>query len=614
MSIPARARVGLVGRNGCGKSTLLRLISGELQSDGGDIVMPRGWRLGMLPQEPPDGPEALIDIVVAADTERTALLAEVETTDDAARLADAHDRLNMIDAHSAEARAGTILAGLGFPHAAQSRAVGELSGGWRMRVALAANLFARPDLLLLDEPTNHLDLEATIWLESYLKTWTGTVILVSHERDVLDRVTDRTLHLHDGTLELYTGGFGTFEQTRRARLAVQAAQQRRQEQERARIQAFVDRFRAKATKARQAQSRIKMLERMQPVAAIVEESVPNMTFPQPEALSPPILTLDGVSVGYGREAADAPVLRNLNLRIDMDDRIALIGQNGNGKSTLARLVVGRLQPAGGRIVRSPKLRIGYFAQHQQEELDLGATGLQHMQRAMPDAQPSACRAQLGRFGFPQERSETRVGAMSGGEKSRLLLALTSRTAPHMLVLDEPTNHLDMETRDALVEALNEFQGAVILVTHDPQLVSLVADRLWLVADGTVTPFDGDIDDYRRLVEGRGRGAPTQMAADAGVGERSDRRGARRAGAALRQSLAPYRKAAQAAERQLERLAAEKAGIEARLADPSIYDGPAEAHLSLQRQIGVLEARISEAEAAWLEAHEALETAESELTG
>src|SRR5262245_32895311 len=496
LTLPAGHKAGLIGRNGTGKTTLLKLIAGDLHADTGEIRLPNNTRVGRIAQEAPDGPQSLLDTVLAADTERQSLLDEAEHATDPHRIADIHTRLHEMEAHSAPARAGAILHGLGFDAAAQQRPCNDFSGGWRMRVALAALLFQAPDLLLLDEPTNHLDLEATLWLEDFLKRYPHTVLLVSHDRDLLNKVVDKIVHLEALKLTVYSGGYDTFEKTRALKIANIAAAQKKQEAQRAHMQAFIDRFRYKASKARQAQSRIKMLARMEPIVSVAEEQTIEFEFPNPDQLAPPILALDHVDAGYepGR-----PVLRNLNLRLDMDDRVALLGANGNGKSTLAKLLAGRLKPMAGTLRRSGKLRIGYFDQHQTDELDVNATPLQIMERLAPMANEEKRRAHLGRFGFQQDKALTKVSALSGGEKARLLFALMSRESPHVLLLDEPTNHLDVDSRQALVQAINAFEGAVVLISHDPHLIELCVDRLWLVANGTVKPFDGDLDDYRKLL-------------------------------------------------------------------------------------------------------------------
>jgi len=605
-------RVGLIGRNGSGKTTLLRLIGGDLQADGGAITLPRTQRIGRVAQEAPSGPESLLETVLAADRERTALLAEADGSarsaggHDAVRIAEIHERLAAIGADAAPARAARILAGLGFDEPAQARPCAELSGGWRMRVALAALLFDTPDLLLLDEPTNHLDLEATLWLEGYLKSYPGTLILVSHDRDLLNRVPRKIVHLEDGKLVLYAGNYDRFERTRHERMERQSAMRTRQLAQRRHIQAFIDRFRYKATKARQAQSRIKALARMEPIASVVEQHTVAFTFPSPGALSPPLLTLDGASAGY---QADTPVLRGLNLRIDMDDRIALLGANGNGKSTFMRILAGRLAPLSGRLVKSGKLRIGYFSQDQAEELDLEATPLQLMARALPLELEPRLRSQLARFGFNHGHVETRVGDLSGGEKARLLFALMTREAPQILLLDEPTNHLDVDAREALVQAINSFEGAVILVSHDTHLIQLTADRLWLVADGTIEPFDGDLEDYRQVLQDQRRAERAKGRADTSVagptgGQRKERR---RAAAQARAQIAHLRRAVVQAEKHVEKLTREKTALETQLTDPEVYQGPTSKLMALQMKFGKIKRALAEAEEAWLRAQAEAET-------
>ena len=600
-------RVGLVGRNGAGKTTLLRLIAGDLHPDAGDVRLTGRVRVGKVAQEAPGGSRSLLDTVLAADSERSALLAEAETTGDPARLAEVHERLAVIRAEAAPARAARILAGLGFDEAAQQRPCGEFSGGWRMRVALAALLFAEPDLLLLDEPTNHLDLEAAIWLESYLKSYPGTLILVSHDRGLLNRTVDRILHLEAERLSLYQGNYDRFERTRRERLEREAATNTKIQAQRRHIQAFVDRFRAKATKARQAQSRLKMLEKLQPIVSVVESQTVRLDFPRPEPLSPPVLALEGGAVGYG----ETPVLQRLDLRIDMDDRIALLGANGNGKSTLARLLAGRLKPAAGRLTRSPKLRVGYFAQDQAEELDLAGTALTNLQRLMPMATEEKLRSHLGRFGFSADKADTKAAKLSGGEKARLLFALVSREQPHLLILDEPTNHLDVDAREALVQALGEFEGGVILVSHDPHLVELVADRLWLVQEGTVQPFEGDMADYRQLLLDQRRAERRQAKAEArgtNGATQTDARDRRRQAAAQRAAKSDLKKAAQQAEARLEKLQRALDLLEQELADPALYDGSAHRVTKLQTKHAEVKAAIAETEDRWLEAQSGLEAA------
>src|SRR5215470_5859631 len=491
------ARVGLVGRNGTGKSTLFKAIRGELAAESGHITLPPRWSVGSLAQEAPNGPESLISVVLKADLERDALLREAETAHDPHRIAEIQTRLVDIDAHSAPARAASILSGLGFSAADQARPCQEFSGGWRMRVALAATLFAAPDLLLLDEPTNYLDLEGTLWLEDHLANYPRTVIVISHDRDLLDTSIDQILHLDRGKLTLYRGTSSSFEEQRATKEMLDAKHAKRQAEERKRLQAFVDRFKAKASKARQAQSRVKMLERMKPVTALVTQDVHEISFPKPEKmLSPPIIALDNVSVGY---EPGKPVLNRVTLRIDTDDRIALLGANGNGKSTLVKLIAGKLAPFSGRVTRADKLSVGYFAQHQLDELDTEGSTYDHIRRLMGEAPESKIRARAGAIGFSGKAADTLVKSLSGGEKARLLLGLATFHAPNMIILDEPTNHLDIDSRAALAEAINDFEGAMNMVSHDRYLIEACAKRIWVVASGNVTSYDGDLEDYRRLV-------------------------------------------------------------------------------------------------------------------
>ena len=596
-------KVGLVGRNGAGKSTLLRLIQRQIEADSGEINLIGRTRIGSVPQDPPGGDISVLDAVLAADVERSALLAEDQTCHDGVRLAEIHARLEEIGAASAPSRAASILNGLGFDNDKQSRPCGEFSGGWRMRVALAGTLFSDPDLLILDEPSNHLDVEAMIWLTEHLKRFRNTVLMVSHDRDLLNDVCDHIVHIDQQKLVAYTGNYDFFERTRAERLANDAAQQAKVAAQRKHMQAFVDRFKAKASKARQAQSRMKMIEKLGPVASVPIDERISFNFPSPEILASPIETLDDVSVGY----PDGPlVLRNLDLRIDMEDRIALLGQNGNGKSTFIRLISQRLEPREGQLRKTPKLRVGYFSQDQEEGLDFEATPFDHMARALgPGAGEAKVRAQLGRFGFSRDRANLKVGVMSGGEKTRLLLALATRTAPHMLLLDEPTNHLDMDARASLVDAINDFEGAVVLVSHDTHLVKMVADTLWVVQNGTVSPFDGDIDDYQaKLLKERGaRPAKVEKPADA-----ASKKEQRKAAADNRTNKAPLKKAVDSAEKMLARLTEQMNGVLAKLADPAIYSGPGSVVTDLQKEKARLEREVANAEKRWLAAQEALEAA------
>ena len=591
-TIPDGHKVGLVGRNGAGKTTLFRLIRGELALEGGEISLPAHARIGGVAQEVPSSAESLIDTVLAADGERAALLAEAEHSADPHRIAEIQHRLSDIDAWSAEARASAILRGLGFDAGAQKRPCSDFSGGWRMRVALAGVLFARPDLLLLDEPTNYLDLEGSLWLESYLAKYPHTVIIISHDRGLLNRAVGSILHLADRKLALWAGGYDQFARQMAERRAVQAAEAKKVEARRAHLQGFVDRFRYKASKAVQAQSRIKMLEKLTPIAAPEDAARVVFTFPEPEELSPPIVTMEGAAVGYG----GPPVLKRLSLRIDQDDRIALLGRNGEGKSTLSKLLAGKLQAEAGTVTRASRLRIGYFAQHQVDELHLDETPLQHVQRLRPAEGQAKLRARLAGFGLMADQAETAVAKLSGGQKARLSLMLATIDAPHLLILDEPTNHLDIESREALVEALTEYSGAVILVSHDMHLLGLVADRLWLVRGGAVTPYAGDLEQYRReLLAGEEPEKP------AGKPQEKPPPPSRDAVLALR---AEVRKC----EERLAKLNEMRAKLDAKLADHALYQRPDDAVVWQKKYAEVAQAQ-ARAEALWIEAAERLETAE-----
>ncbi len=606
VQIAPGARVGLVGLNGAGKSTLFRAIAGDIETETGEITLPPRWRIGTLAQEAPSGPEQLIDVVLAADVERAALIAEARTCVDPHRIAEIQTRLADIGAHAAPARAAAILSGLGFPAADQARACAEFSGGWRMRVALAAVLFSEPDLLLLDEPTNYLDLEGTLWLEHHLAHYPRTVIIISHDRDLLENSVDQILHLHRGKLTLYRGAYSSFERQRREREVLDQKHAARQASERKRLQAFVDRFRAKATKARQAQSRLKLLARMEPVAAIVNDDVRDIVIPPPaRLLSPPIIAIDGARVGYDPER---PVLREVTLRIDNDDRVALLGANGNGKSTLVKLIAGRLTPFAGTVTRADRIEIAYFAQHQLDELNPDATPYLHVRKLMPEAPESKVRARAGQIGFPEAAADTRVGNLSGGEKARLLLGLATFAGPHLVILDEPTNHLDIDSRAALVEAINDFPGAVIMVSHDRYLIEACADRLWIVANGTVAPFEGDIADYGRLVLTERASPGSAQAADARGARRDTRTDARRDAARRRTDLAPLRQRLTAAEREIARVGGIIAKIDTALAADDFFAREPEKAAQLAKARAAASAALANAEEEWLEAAAALDQA------
>ncbi len=590
------ARVGCVGRNGVGKSTLFHAIRGDLPLESGSIALPPRWRIGSLAQEAPDGPESLVNVVLKADLERDALLQEAETAHDPHRIAEIQTRLVDIDAHSAPARAAAILSGLGFSTADQARPCSEFSGGWRMRVALAATLFSAPDLLLLDEPTNYLDLEGTLWLEDHLANYPRTVIVISHDRDLLDTSVDQILHLDRGKLTLYKGTYSSFEEQRATREMLDAKHAKRQADERKRLQAFVDRFKAKASKARQAQSRVKMLERMKPVTALVTQDVREISFPAPEKmLSPPIIAVDEVSVGYDPKK---PVLNRVTLRIDTDDRIALLGSNGNGKSTLVKLLAGKLPPFSGRVTRAEKLSVGYFAQHQVDELNLDGSPYDHVRKLMPDTPESKVRARVGAIGFSGKAGDTLVKSLSGGEKARLLLGLATFAAPNMIILDEPTNHLDIDSRAALAEAINDYPGAVIMVSHDRYLIEACADQLWVVADQKVTTYDGDLDDYRRMVLSA-RGMRTNSR-DRG-NERDNARETARPERGKGEKRTPLKQKIAEAEAEIERINGIIGKIDTALALPDLFSRDPKQAAQLSKARAGAASALQRAEEVWLEA-------------
>ncbi|TDK47466.1 ABC-F family ATP-binding cassette domain-containing protein [Antarcticimicrobium luteum] len=594
-TIPDGHKVGLVGRNGAGKTTLFRLLRGELALESGSISLPARARIGGIAQEVPSSDTSLIDTVLAADTERAALLEESETATDPARIAEIQTRLADIDAWSAEARAASILKGLGFDDAAQKRPCADFSGGWRMRVALAAVLFSQPDLLLLDEPTNYLDLEGALWLENYLARYPHTVIIISHDRGLLNRAVGAILHLEGKKLTLYSGPYDQFARQRAEQRALQAAAARKQDARRAHLQSFVDRFKAKASKAKQAQSRVKMLEKMEKITAPEDAARTVFTFPEPEELSPPIISLEGASTGYG----DTVVLRGMTLRIDQDDRIALLGRNGEGKSTLSKMLSGRLPVIDGKMARSSKLRIGFFAQHQVDELYVDETPLQHLQRARPGEQQSKLRARLAGFGLGADQAETTVAQLSGGQKARLSLLLATLDAPHMLILDEPTNHLDIESREALVEALTAYTGAVILVSHDMHLLSLVADRLWLVSDGTVKPYDGDLEAYRSFL----------LSADKPASKQAAKPEAAKPKRATRETLMALRAEVRKGEARVEKLNEMRDKLASKLANPALYEDGKLGEMEVwQRKYAEVMEGLDRAEAIWMQALEKLEAA------
>jgi ATP-binding cassette subfamily F protein 3 len=599
-ALPPYGRIGLIGRNGAGKSTLMKVMIGSLEADDGSLEMPKGTRIGYIAQEAPAGDSTPFDTVLAADTERAALMAESEQEGlDPDRMAEVHERLIAIDAYTAPARASRILVGLGFDEDMQGQPLDSFSGGWKMRVALASLLFSQPDLLLLDEPSNHLDLEATLWLENFLKGYPAMMVVISHERDLLNNVVDHILHLDNGQVTLYSGGYDSFERQRAERAAQLAAAKASQDAQRAKLQEYVARNSARASTAKQAQSRAKALARMQPIAAMAEDPTLSFDFPSPDELKPPLVTLDLASVGY---TEGKPILQRLNLRIDPDDRIALLGRNGNGKTTLARLLAAQLTPMEGQMSASGKMRVGYFTQYQVEELDGDDTPLEHMTQQMKGASPGAVRAQLGRFGFSGAKATTKVGKLSGGERARLALALITRDAPHMLILDEPTNHLDVDAREALVQALNEYEGTVVLVSHDRHMLELTADRLVLVDGGTATEFSGTIEDYTDFILGKGP-AKEKMS-------KADRKEDKKAAAASREAQAKLKRDVSDAEADLAKLEVVLSAIDRAMLDPvsaaNEYKNLTMGELSQRR--GKIVAAQEAAEARWVAASEALEKA------
>ncbi len=597
LTIPGGHKVGFVGRNGTGKTTLFKLIEGHLEPDMGFIKVPNGAKIGGVAQEAPASDMSLLDTVMAADRELSALTKEAENATDPARIADIQLRLTDISAHSAEARASAILTGLGFPHSEQHRPTKDFSGGWRMRVALASVLFAKPDFLLLDEPTNYLDLEGTIWLEQYLAKYPYTVIVISHDRELLNRSVGHIMHLANRKLTLYTGTYDMFEDQRRQKAMQMAAAAKKQEAERAHLQSFVDRFRAKASKATQAQSRIKRLEKMQPITNAIEGQVAGFEFPDPDELQPPIIRLEDANVGYG----DTTILRHLNLRIDQDDRIALLGANGQGKSTLSKLLSGRLGTQEGKKHASSKLRIGYFAQHQLDELEMGQSPLDHLRALRPEETPARLRARLAAGGVRADIVENPVERLSGGQKARLAMLIATIDKPHLVILDEPTNHLDIESREALIQALTTYQGAVILVSHDPHLVDCVADRLWLVNDGTVEPFLDDMEAYRNFLLSQRGGL-----------EKPSTKPKRVTATERRKALAPLREEVKKCEERVSKVETMLTKIDELLADQTLYSDKKKVKRleELNKKRAEIMDAMSRAENLWMMAQEKLDKAKA----
>lgn len=606
VTLQAGSRVGLVGRNGTGKTTLFRLITGDAAPEDGTISYPKGASIGEVAQEAPGGDLPLIDVVLAADTERNSLMEESETATDPNRIAEIHMRLVDIDAHSADSRAGAILSGLGFDTATQRGPCSALSGGWRMRVALAAALFAEPDLLLLDEPTNYLDLEGTLWLQTFLARYPHTVLIVSHDRDLLDTSVDTIVHLNDGKLTLYRGNYSQFDRQRRERQALQLKSRAKQIEQRKHMAAFVERFRAKASKARQAQSRLKALEKMEPIAELVNEHVYPFSIPDPaRPAAPPIVAMEDVAAGY---EPGKSILRGINLTLGTDDRIGLLGQNGNGKSTLAKLISGRMPAQSGSLKIAGRMTVGYFAQHQLDELRPERSAFDHIRALMPDSSEASARARTGALGFPAGKMNTPTGELSGGEKARLLLGLAAFSGVNLLILDEPTNHLDIDSRDALIQALNEFTGAVIIISHDRHLLDASVDRLLLVANGTVSRFDGDMDEYRRMVldqRSDGSGSGGGAAAKANAQER------RREAAQRRSDAAPIRQKIKKIESLMANLQKEIQRIDAQLADPAVYNSTGNAVVNHTRARADAQKRLAKLEEEWLGLSGELEAALAE---
>ncbi|MGO4354035.1 ABC-F family ATP-binding cassette domain-containing protein [Rhizobium sp. RAF36] len=595
VTLPAGTKAGLVGRNGAGKSTLFRIITGDLGAETGSVSIPKNARIGQVAQEAPATEQSLIEIVLSADKERAALLKEAETATDAHRIAEIQTRLVDIDAHSAEARAASILAGLGFNQEAQLRPASSFSGGWRMRVALASVLFAEPDLLLLDEPTNYLDLEGTMWLEDYVRRYPHTVIVISHDRDMLNNAVNSIVHLDQKKLTFYRGGYDQFERQKAEADELQMKAKAKNDAARKHLQSFIDRFKAKASKARQAQSRVKALERMGTVAAVIEDHVQPITFPEPERQpASPIVAIQGGAVGY---EPGKPILKNITLRIDNDDRIALLGSNGNGKSTFAKFISGRLAPDGGELKVASNLKIGFFAQHQLDDLVPNETPVEHVRRLMPTEPEAKVRARVAQMGLATEKMATAAKDLSGGEKARLLMGLAAFHAPNLLILDEPTNHLDIDSRRALIEALNDYEGAVILISHDRHLIEATVDRLWLVNNGTVSSFDGDMDEYRDLIvsSGKKKDEKPQNADDPATKAEQ-----RKLNADKRASFAPLKKKINEIESLTAKLEKQIQALDAELADPALYEKTPAKAAEKAKQRGEAAAKLAAAEEQWLE--------------
>jgi len=600
LTVPTGHRAGLVGRNGIGKSTLFKIVLGELSAESGSTSVPRNARVGTVAQEAPGGSESLLDTVLAGDVERGELLAEAESAHDPHRISEIQMRLADIGSHSAPARASAILAGLGFTEAQINGPCSALSGGWRMRVALAAALFGQPDVLLLDEPTNYLDLEGTIWLKSFLKVYPHTIVLISHDRDLLNDVVTCIVHLDNAKLTIYQGNYDSFDRQRREKQALSVKLRKKQQDQRDHMQAYVDRFRYKASKARQAQSRLKALSKLEPIADLVDDRVVPFRFPNPEReLAPPLVSMDKVSVGY---TAGKPVLRNLTLRIDPDDRIALLGANGNGKSTFAKLLNGKLQPQGGSIVVAPRMSIGFFAQHQMDELADGLTPFDYATKLMPDKTVAERRAKLGGAGFGATLADSKCSTLSGGEKARLLFMLATFHGPHVLILDEPTNHLDMDSREALIRAINDYEGAVILIAHDRHIIETCADRLLIVDGGTIRSFDGDLDEYAEFILARSRGgSPDKPPAAPPKAEAPPRKAPSRPAKSVQKLIHDV-------NAKMLKLQDKISILDQALADASIYSENPQKAADFARLRNKLASELSQNEDEWLELSEELSNA------
>ncbi|MBI1327391.1 MAG: ATP-binding cassette domain-containing protein [Alphaproteobacteria bacterium] len=589
-------RVGVVGYNGAGKSTLFKLITKDLQADGGTITIPSTQKLAMVRQDIPETDAPLIELVMTANEEMAQLWKDAETETDPDRIVEIYQRLSDMEAYTAEAKAAVLLKGLGFKEHQLREPFSSFSGGWQMRVMLASVLFIEPEILLLDEPTNHLDLEAIMWLEEYLASYPHTLMIISHDRELLNKCVDHVIHVDNKELTLYTGNYDTFERERAMRLGMQQKMHEKQQAQRAHMQAFIDRFKAKASKARQAQSRIKALEKMDLVDAVIAERAVRFQFPNPEKIGTPMISIHHADVGY---TEGKPVLRQIYENIEFDDRIALLGANGNGKSTMMKLIAGKLATMDGNMQRISRLRIGYFSQHQTDELDVDSTPYREMLKLMlaknPDVKESAVRAKLGAFGFTHILADNRIGDLSGGEKARLLFAFMSFDAPHLLLLDEPTNHLDIGAREALVEALNNYQGAVVIVSHDPNMVERVADRLWLIKDGKCADFDGDLEDYRKFII---QSAREERAKEKEQKSKEQKAKAANEAPAKAAKNGPSKHEMAALEKEIAKLHAQKEKFETEMAAPDFYKDTVKS-TATQKKYAALIRDLAEKEEGWL---------------